>query len=102
MTALAPELVLTAAGLGVLLLVAWRHRTVADLRAAGAGTLAGLGAAAGATRGVWGNGGHGGGLPGMIAAGGFRLVAGWRVLGAAPLTGLLSFHYLRRAHLRSP
>src|SRR2546426_9640705 len=25
----APELVLTAAGLGVLLLVAWRHRTVA-------------------------------------------------------------------------
>ena len=46
MTALAPELVLTAAGLGVLLLVAWRHRTVADLRAAGAATLAGLGAAA--------------------------------------------------------
>src|SRR6478735_12244770 len=33
--ALAPELFLTAAALGVILFVAWRHRTAADVRRAG-------------------------------------------------------------------
>src|SRR2546426_6143576 len=91
MTALAPELVLTAAGLGVLLLVAWRHRTVADLRAAGAATLAGLGAAAVTTRGVWGEGGDAGGIPALIAADDFRLLFGLLLLRTPPPPGLLSF-----------
>src|SRR3989475_431141 len=102
MTALAPELVLTAAGLGVLLLVAWRHRTVADLRAAGAATLAGLGAAAVTTWWLWWNGAHAVGIPAMIAADDFRFVSDWLLLGTAALTVLVSFHYLEREHLLAP
>src|SRR3989449_9437541 len=102
MTALAPELVLTAAGLGVLLLVAWRHRTVADLRAAGAATLAGLGAAAVTTGLLWWNGAHAVGIPAMIAADDFRFVSDWLLLGTAALTVLVSFHYLEREHLLAP
>ena len=102
MTALAPELVLTAAGLGVLLLVAWRHRTVADLRAAGAATLAGLGAAAVTAWWLWWNGAHAVGIPAMIAADDFRFVSDWLLLGTAALTVLVSFHYLEREHLLAP
>src|SRR2546425_7949300 len=40
--ALLPELVLTAWSLVLLLLIAWRHRTAADLRLAGCVTLAAL------------------------------------------------------------
>src|SRR2546425_1729669 len=97
MTALAPELVLTAAGLGVLLLVAWRHRTVADLRAAGAATLAGLGAAAVATLRLWGNGAHAVGIPAMIAAAGFRFVSDWLLPGTAGAPVPVSLPFPERA-----
>src|SRR5439155_8284245 len=43
--ALLPELVLTLGGMALLLVIAWRHRTAADLRVAGWVTLAGLAAA---------------------------------------------------------
>src|SRR5439155_1033843 len=42
--ALLPELVLTLVGMALLLVIAWRHRTAADLRVAGWVTLAGLAA----------------------------------------------------------
>src|SRR2546428_4182193 len=51
--ALLPELVLTAWSLVLLLLIAWRHRTAADLRLAGWVTLAALASTAGALGWVW-------------------------------------------------
>src|SRR5256885_9859590 len=50
--ALLPELVLTAWSLVLLLLIAWRHRTAADLRLAGCLTPAALPSTAGARGGV--------------------------------------------------
>src|SRR5213593_4684639 len=50
--ALLPELVLTAWSL-VLLVIAWRHRTAADLRLAGWVTLAALASTAGAVGWLW-------------------------------------------------
>jgi len=102
MTALAPELVLTATGLGVLLLVAWRHRTVADLRAAGTATLAALLAAAAMAWWLWWNGAHAVGIPTMIAVDDFRFVTDWLLLGTAALTVLVSFLYLERERLLAP
>src|SRR3989475_473610 len=102
MTALAPELVLTAAWLAVLLLVAWRHRTVAVLRAAGAAALAGLGAAAVTIWGLWWSSALAGGIPTMIAVDDFRFVTDWLLLGTAALTVLVSFLYLEREHLLAP
>ena len=43
--ALLPELTLTLVGMVLLLVIAWRHRTAADLRVAGWVTLAGFAAA---------------------------------------------------------
>jgi len=51
--ALLPELALTLAGLVLLLVIAWRHRSAADVRLAGWVTLAGLAAAGGAAWWLW-------------------------------------------------
>ncbi len=102
MRALAPELVVTAAGLVVLLVVAWRHRTAADLRAAGWATVAGLGAAAAAVWWLWWSSARAVGIPAMIAVDDFRFVSDWLLLGAAALTVLVSFAYLEREGLLAP
>ncbi len=102
MTALLPELVLTVAGLVLLLVIAWRHRGVADLRAAGWVTLAGLAAAAAAAWWLWWNGARAAGIPTMVAVDDFRFVTDWLLLAAAGLTVLVSFDYLERESLLAP
>jgi len=99
---LLPELVLTGWALVLLLFVAWRHRTVRDLRIAGWVTLVALASTAAATWWLWWNRAEVGGLAAMIAADDFRWVANWVFLGAAALTVLISFAYLEREQLLAP
>src|SRR5467141_4023763 len=80
---LLPELVLTGWALVLLLFVAWRHRTVRDLRVAGWLTLAGLLSSAVAAWWLWWNGARVEGLAGMIALDDFRWVSDWLFLGGA-------------------
>jgi NADH-quinone oxidoreductase subunit N len=100
--ALLPELVLTGWSLVLLLFVAWRHRTVGDLRAAGWLTIAALASTAAATWWLWWNRASVHGPGAMIAADDFRWVANWVFLGAAALTVLISFSYLEREQLLAP
>jgi len=100
--ALLPEVVLTAAGLAVLLVTAWRHRTATDLRIAAWVTLVGLAAAAAAAWWLWWRTARATGAPAMIALDDFRFVADWLFLGIAGLTVLVSFDYLEREQLLAP
>jgi NADH-quinone oxidoreductase subunit N len=100
--ALLPELVLTAAGMVVLLVIAWRHRTAADLRLAGWVTLVGLAGAGAAAWWLWWNTARAAGAPAMIAVDDFRFVLDWLFLGSAGLTVLVSFDYLERERLLAP
>ena len=100
--ALLPELVLTGSGLVLLLVIAWRHRTAADLRLAAWVTLAGLAAAGAAAWWLWWHTARAIGSPGMIAVDDFRFVADWLLLGTAGLTVLVSFDYLERERLLAP
>ena len=100
--ALAPELVLTAAGMLVLLLAAWRHRTAADLRLAGWTTLAGLIATGVAVWWLWWRGARAAGASTMIAVDDFRLVTAVLFLVAAGLSVLASLDYLERDELLVP
>src|SRR5213596_1216079 len=102
--ALLPELVLTAWSLVLLLLIAWRHRTAADLRLAGCVTLAALASTAGAVWWLWWHAARAAPTPlaAMIAVDDFRFVTDWLFLGAAALTVLLSFDYLEREELLVP
>jgi NADH-quinone oxidoreductase subunit N len=102
LTATLPELVLTVAGLLVLLVVAWRHRTPRDVHLAGWVTLAGLAAAAAAVWWLWWNSARPAGIPAMIAVDDFRFVADWLLLGTAALTVFVSFEYLDRESLVIP
>jgi NADH-quinone oxidoreductase subunit N len=102
MIALAPELLLTVAALAVLLVLAWRHRSAADLRLAGWVTLVGLGAAGAAAWFLWWNRAHATGLATMIAVDDFRFVTDWLFLGTAALTVLVSRDYLERERLLAP
>ena len=99
---LLPELVLTGWALVLLLFVAWRHKTVRDLRVAGWLTLLALVSTAIATWWLWWNRAGVQGLVTMIAADDFRWVANWVFLGAAALTVLISFAYLEREQLLAP
>src|SRR2546421_4776054 len=74
--ALLPELTLTLVGMVLLLVIAWRHRTAADLRVAGWVTLAGLAAAGVAAGGVGGDTTGACVGPALCAGGGVRVVAG--------------------------
>jgi NADH-quinone oxidoreductase subunit N len=100
--ALLPELVLTGWAMVLLVVVAWRHRTVQDLRLAGWITLAALASTAIAVWWLWWNGIHADGITAMIAVDDFRYVADWLFLAAAALTTLFSFHYLEREQLLAP
>ncbi len=100
--ALLPELTLTLAGMVLLLLIAWRHRTAADLRVAGWVTLAGLAVAGAAAWWLWWHTARAIGVPGMIAVDDFRFVADGLLLGTAGLTVLVSFDYLERERLLAP
>ena len=100
--ALLPELTLTLVGMVLLLVIAWRHRTAADLRVAGWVTLAGLAAAGAAAWWLWWHTARAIGAPAMIAVDDFRFVADWLLLGTAGLTVLVSFDYLERERLLVP
>ena len=102
MRALAPESLLTILAMLVLLLVAWRHRTVFDLRLAGWATLVSLGVVAAAVWWLWWNSTTAEGIAQMIAVDDFRFVTDWIFLGAAALTVLFSFRYLEREQLMAP
>ena len=100
--ALLPEVTLTAAGLLVLLVTAWRHTSARDLRSAGRVTLAGLVAAAAAVWWLWWHTARAAGPPSMIALDDFRFVTDALFLAAAGLTVLVSFDYLEREGLLVP
>ena len=102
MLSLLPELVLTGWALVLLVFVAWRHRTIADLRIAGWLTLAALASTAVATWWLWWHRAGVAGIAAMIAADDFRWVTDWIFLGAAALTVLISFAYLEREQLFAP
>jgi len=96
MRALSPESLLTILAMLVLVIVAWRHRTVTDLRIAGWATLVSLGATAAVVWWLWWNTASVEGIAQMIAVDDFRFVTDWIFLGAAALTVLFSFRYLER------
>jgi len=100
--ALAPQLTLTAAGMLVLLVAAWRHRNARDLRIAGWVSLAGLAAAGGAVWWLWWHTARAAGAPSIIALDDFRFVTDGLFLLAAGLTVLVSFDYLERERLLVP
>ena len=102
MLSLLPELVLTGWTLVLLLFVAWRHKTVRDLRIAGGLTIAALVSTAGVVWWLWWNSARVAGIAGMVAADDFRWVIDWIFLGAAGLTVLISFAYLEREQLLAP
>ena len=100
--ALAPELFLTGAALVVLLFIAWRHKTAADVRWAGWLTLGSLvvglailllmlRAHVGAV-----------GLAQMISLDEFRWAGGLVIFAAAIATTLLSISYLEREGVLAP
>jgi len=102
MRALSPESVLTILALLVLLIVAWRHRTVTDLRIAGWVTLVSIGITAAVVWWLWWNSATVEGVAQMIAVDDFRFVTDWIFLGAAALTVLFSLRYLEREQLLAP
>ncbi|PYP53008.1 MAG: NADH-quinone oxidoreductase subunit N [Gemmatimonadetes bacterium] len=100
--ALLPELTLTAAGMLVLLVTAWRHTSGRDLRIAGWVTLTGLVAGGVAVWWLWWHTARAAGPPSMIAVDDFRFVTDGLFLAAAGLTVLVSFDYLEREGLLVP
>jgi NADH-quinone oxidoreductase subunit N len=102
MLALLPELILTGWGLVLLLVVAARHRTTADLRLAGWVTLVALLTTGAAVWWLWWNSARSAGIATMIAVDDFRFVTDGLFLGTAALTVLLSFDYLEREQMLAP
>src|SRR5258708_34072969 len=102
LTALLPEVLLTGWALVLLCVVAWRHRTAADLRLAGWGTLAGLASAAVATWWLGWNAARPGGLSSMIAVGGFAFVPHGLFPGGAGTTRPFRFAHLDRGQRPAP
>lgn len=100
--ALLPELVLTAWALVLLILVGWRHRTVADLRVVAVATGLALLSTAAVTWWLWWTRTGMDGLAPMIAVDDYRFVTNWIFLGAAAATVLVSQAYLEREHLLAP
>jgi len=100
--ALLPELVLTAGALVLLVVVAWRHRTTADLRLAGWITLAALASTAGAVWWLWWHRAVHAGVGTMVALDDFRYLTDWLFLGTAGLTVCISAGYLEREGMLAP
>ncbi len=102
LTALLPELVLTGWALVLLAIVAWRHRTTADLRVAGGLALAALATTAATVWWLWWRSATVAGFAPMIAVDDFRFVSDWLFLGAGAITVMLSMRYLEREALLAP
>lgn len=102
MMGLLPELVLTAWGLVLLAVVAFRHKTLRDLRIAGWITLVAFASCAVAVWWLWWNRAGAEGITPMVAVDDFRYVADWLFLGAGALTVMFSFAYLEREALLAP
>jgi len=100
--ALLPEIVLTGWALVLLIVVAWRHKTVGDMRLTGALTLAAFATTGAAVWWLWWNATTTQGISPMVAVDDFRYVADWLFLAAAGLTVLVSFDYLEREQLLVP
>lgn len=99
---LLPELVLTAWSLFVLLVVAWRHETVADARRAGWLTLIGFGLTAAAVLWLWRLRPAPQAIAHMISVDAFRFAADLILLAGGALTVLLALDYLEREGLAIP
>lgn len=100
--ALLPEVVLSLAALGVLLVNAWKHDTPADSRVAGWLSLGGVGASLAALLWLWGNAGGAAGIPQMVALDGYRFLGSLLFLIAAAATIVVSLDYLEREGIRGP
>ena len=100
--ALAPEIVLSAWALVVLLVVSWRHRTEADSRLAGWLSFAGVLLSLAALAALWVNDAAPEGLALMIALDEYRYGAAAIGLAAAGATILLSLGYMERERLLAP
>ncbi|MBI3982185.1 MAG: NADH-quinone oxidoreductase subunit N [Gemmatimonadetes bacterium] len=100
--ALAPELVLTAWCLIVMLAIAWRHEGEADQRLAAWLSLLGLASTALAVAWLWVGEARPAGLAGAMALDPFRYLSALVFLGGAALTVLLSLGYLGRERIRAP
>jgi NADH-quinone oxidoreductase subunit N len=100
--ALLPEIVVSVAAMGVLLVTAWRHRSAADSRLAGWLSLAGLVAGLGTQIWLWTGGARGEGISQMVAVDGYRFAANVIFLLAAAVTVVLSLGYLEREGMLAP
>jgi NADH-quinone oxidoreductase subunit N len=100
--ALLPEVVLSLAALGVLLVNAWRHETASDHRLAGWLSLGGVGASLVALVWLWGTASDTAGIPQMVALDGYRYLGDLIFLIAAAATIVLSLDYLEREGIRGP
>ena len=94
--ALAPELFLTGAALIVLLFIAWRHKTAADVRWAGWLTFGSLVVGLGIMLSMLWSHVSADGVARMISLDGFRWAGGIVIFAAAIATTLLSISYLER------
>ena len=100
--ALLPEVTLSIAALGVLLMNAWRHESPADSRLAGWLSLGGVGASLLALLWLWTNGTADAGIPQMIALDGYRYLGDLIFLLASGASIVLSLDYLEREGIRGP
>ena len=100
--ALLPEVVLSLAALGVLLVNAWRHESPADSRLAGWLSLGGVGASLVALLWLWGASSGDTGIPQMIALDSYRYLGDVIFLLVAAASIVLSLDYLEREGIRGP
>lgn len=99
---LAPELVLSAWAILVLLFLSWRHTTESDARAAGYLSLPGIAITAAVVVWYWVSGADVSGVPQMVTLDTFRLIADLIFLFVAAATILISLSYLPREGIRAP
>jgi len=102
MLALAPELVLTAWSLVVMLAIAWRHQTAEDQWRAGVLSLVGLVSTLLVVVWLWQGDARATGVAGMVALDAFRYAAATVFLLGAILTVLLSLEYVSRERIQAP
>jgi NADH-quinone oxidoreductase subunit N len=102
MVGLLPEVLLTCWALLVLLVVSWRHQTVADSRFAGWISVAGIVVSGAGLAALWVNQITPMGLTQMIALDPYRYAATALILIAAGASILLSLGYMEREHLLAP
>jgi len=100
--ALLPEIILSVAALGVLLVNAWRHETSEDHHLAGQLSLAGVVAALLALVWLWTGGFASEGLAQMVALDGYRHFGNLIFLLAAAATIVFSLGYIEREGIRGP